>query len=170
MWFLVTFFSCPCDSNDQNGYTFFTNEKCLDFTSPGMEVAMTFSVGYFILDCITVKQIFGSGRLTYETIFHHLIGIVGLTSAILIGRACGILAMSLMITEISTIFLNVRSIMKELNIDDDEKYKTIFVTNGICLMISFFLSRIIFLGVIIFGFVVPTIIYYDYDSARKDVG
>lgn len=37
-------------------------------------------------------------------------------------------------------------------------------------MASFFLSRILFLGVITIGYLFPTIVRYDYDSAIKDVG
>lgn len=167
----MTFISCPSDLvSDKKGYTFFTNYECLDFTSPGMELAMTFSLAYFLVDSVATRLAFGPGHFTNQSILHHVIGILGFGSAILIGRAVGVFALALMITELSTIFLNNRSVMKELDMDNEDKYKSLYEWNGISLVCSFFLSRIVFLGIVIIGYVLPTIFNYDYDSAIKDVG
>ena len=60
--------------------------------------------------------------------------------------------------------------MKELNLEEHEKYKQLFVVNGFLLMLTFFLSRIVFLGVMTFAYLLPTVFSYDYESARRDVG
>jgi len=79
-----------------------------------MELFMVIHLSYFINDIFCLEPIYGTGRLTRETQIHHLVGIIGLGSAIFLGRIIGIIALSLMITELSTIFLNNRSIMKQL--------------------------------------------------------
>jgi hypothetical protein len=81
---------------------------CLDYTSGGMEVGMMVSLSYFICDFISVKIIFKKGRMVIETFCHHIIAIVGIFSALVIGRVVGPLVICLLITEISTIFLNNR--------------------------------------------------------------
>ena len=55
----MTFVSCQIP-----GETFFTNFECLDNTTPAMEVALTISLSYFVQDCLSVKAIFGAGKLT----------------------------------------------------------------------------------------------------------
>lgn len=76
---------------------------------------MLVSLSYFVQDSINVKSIFKKGRVVIETYVHHFIGILSIISALIIGRVVGVFVISLLITEISTIFLNNRHIMKELD-------------------------------------------------------
>lgn len=76
--------------------------------------------------------------------FHHAIGLFGILSAMTIGRIVGVIAMCLMVTELSSIFLNLRSIMKEFNLDQDPKYMKCYTINGLVLVFTFFVIRIIF--------------------------
>ena len=76
-----------------------------------------------------------------------------------------------MIIELSTIFVNNRVLMKELGIDESpEKWRYRFKINGYMLIITFFLARVVFLGVILAAYVLPTLINYKYDQAIKDLG
>ena len=113
IWLHLTFVSCKIPKK-----TFLTDPQCLDYTSGGMEIGMMISLSYFICDFISVKMIFVKGRMVMETFFHHLIAVIGILSALAIGRCIGPIMISLLITEISTIFLNNRSIMKELSYDE----------------------------------------------------
>jgi hypothetical protein len=108
----MTFVSC-----DLPGSTFFTEYECFDQTSAGMEIFMLISLSYFVQDTINVRKIFKKGRTVMETYAHHIIGIVSILSALMIGRVVGVIVISLLITEISTIFLNNRHIMKHKNME-----------------------------------------------------
>jgi hypothetical protein len=99
------------------------------------------------------------GRMVLETFFHHMIAIIGISSALVIGRCVGPIMISLLITEISTIFLNNRSIMKEISYDEKS---LLFRANGILLITSFFVSRILFMGFLLIGYVGPIFLNYDY--------
>ena len=111
-WLHMTFVSC-----DLPGTTFFTEYECFDQTSAGMEISMLISLSYFIQDIINVRKIFKKGRMVIETYVHHSIGIVSILSALMIGRVVGVIVISLLITEISTIFLNNRHIMKSKDME-----------------------------------------------------
>ena len=125
------------------------------------------SLSYFMCDFISVKIIFVKGRMVLETFFHHMIAIVGICSALIIGRCLGPIMISLLITEISTIFLNNRSIMKEISFDEKN---IIFNVNGLALISSFFVSRILFMGFLLIGYVGPIFFNYDYPQAIKEIG
>ena len=76
-----------------------------------------------------------------------------------------------MITEISTIFVNNMQLMKEFEVDNiSEKWKLRFKINGYMLVLTFFLARVVFLGIILINYVIPTLINYDYSTAIKDNG
>ena len=119
-------------------------------------------MSYLINDLISCSIYLKKTRMFQETIFHHMIGIISIFSALYIGRAVGVFALCLMITELSTIFLNIRSIYKDLNLDEDEKYKKLFILNGYLLIFSFFFTRIIFLGIILIFYLIPVMYTYDY--------
>ena len=162
IWLHMTFISCKIPKQ-----TFLTDYRCLDYTSGGMEVGMMISLAYFICDFISVKLIFVKGRMVLETFLHHMIAITGICSALVIGRCLGPIMISLLITEISTIFLNNRFIMKEVSYDEKS---ILFKANGIALIISFFISRILFMGFLLIGYVGPIFLNYDYAQAEKEIG
>ena len=91
---------------------------------------------------ISVRIVFGKGKATNEIFFHHIIGLIGLISGLCIGKAVGIIVICLLITEISTIFLNNRNILKELDIV--QKKKRFNFWNGVLLLATFFLQELYF--------------------------
>lgn len=109
--------SCPLPAE-----TMFTEDECFNYTSPAMELYLLISLSYFINDALSLKMVFGINAKTALTYFHHAICIVGVMAALLIGRAVGIVIQSIFITELSTIFVNLRFIMRDLKIDKSEKY------------------------------------------------
>ena len=140
------------------GKTMFSEFECLNYTSPAMEMYLLISLSYFVNDGLSLRMVFGKNGRTNLTYFHHGICIVGVVSALVIGRAVGVVIQSIFITEISTIFVNFRFIMKDLKIDKSDKYAPKFFWNGLILNITFFIFRVIFLGVLLVKYIVPTLL------------
>ena len=159
----MTFASC-----EKEGATPFDDPECLDDTSAGMELCFLVSLSYFFMDILTLNYIFGMGRLTRETLAHHLIGVFGIVSALVLGRVVGTLAMCLMLTELSTIFLNVRAIMKYVGLDVSKP--KLYLYNGLVLIISLFLCRVVFMGLVIGLYIVPVLREYDFVALEKELG
>lgn len=127
-------------------------------------------MAYLMQDMISVKPIFGAGRVVVETMIHHVIGLVGIISALVIGRIVGVIAGCLLFTEISTIFLNYRCILKELGLSEKPDYKFKNQLNGYFLMGSYFLARVVFIGLILIFYVIPALFDYPYDKVAKEIG
>lgn len=151
------------------GNNFVTSDVCFDQTSAALQIYFMISLAYFVNDLITLKPIHGNeSRMIRETQFHHIMSIAALTGSILIGRWVGIIVANLMLTELSTIFLDVRSIMKELAVDD--KYNKCFIVNGILLLLSFFLTRVIFLTWFTVIEILPYLFRYNWNELYEDYG
>jgi hypothetical protein len=117
---------------------------------------------------ISVRYCFGRGRQTNETYFHHIIGLIGLISGLSIGKVVGVIVVCLLITEVSTIFLNNRNILKELGqLETRQKFN---YYNGIFLISTFFILRIVFLGVFLGGYIIPVVISYPYKKTAEEIG
>lgn len=157
-WLHMTFISCRLP-----GETFFSNVECLDATSAGMEVNFLISLSYLVGDMMYVKAIFGPGSTTTETCIHHVVGIIGFLSALILKRLVGVIAMSILMTELSTIFLNVMLSMRLL--DKIKSNPTFFKINSLFLGVSFFASRIVYMAYLLFFIVGPEVFKYDYASA-----
>ena len=134
-----------------------------------MQLYFVASLSFFVNDLITLVPIFGNeSTMVRETKLHHVMSISGLISAILIGRWIGTIIGCIVFTELSTIFLNVKSIMKEL--DMETKYNKCFIINGLLLLLSFFVSRIVFLTWLTFGKLLPWLFKYDWNEIIDDYG
>ena len=60
--------------------------------------------------------------------------------------------------------------MKDLKIDQSEKYSHLFFLNGLALNLSFFLLRIVFLGFFLCNYIIPTLFNQDYVELINDLG
>lgn len=60
--------------------------------------------------------------------------------------------------------------MKDLGVDETAKWHRRFIVNGYLLVVTFFLARVLFLGVLLAMYVIPTLINYDYAEAIEDIG
>ena len=159
----MVFVSC-----DIPGESIFTEARCLDITSPAMEIGFILTFSYLSMDLISSKIIWPKWHEYREVFLHHMIGVLGIIASLEIGRIVGSIAMSIILTEISTLFLNVMHIMRLLNLT--ERYPRSFAVNSGLLVSSFFLSRVIFYGYIMFAIVIPTIANYDYEAAAAEIG
>ena len=163
VWLEMTFVSCPLP-----GKTYFDSFTCLNYCSPGMQVGMLITLSYLISDMVLAKVAFGPGNTFNETLFHHIIGLIGLVSALVIGRIVAVIAICLLIAEISTIFLNNRHILKELDLI--EKHDKFHFWNGITLILSFFFIRVVFYGVFLGCYILPAFFNYPYNETAKEIG
>ena len=99
---------------------------------------------------------------------HHMIGLLGIVSALAIGRIVGVIAVSIMATELSTIFLNFMFLLKLRKLQDI--YYRFNQINSFLLVFTFFLSRIVYLGILLVMYIIPVLIDYDYEKAAQEVG
>jgi hypothetical protein len=91
-----------------------------------------------------------------------------LISGLVIGLIVGVMVVGLLITEVSTIFLNNRNAMKELGtLEKKVRYN---YWNGIFLISTFFIFRIIFLGVLLGAYIIPILISYPYKKTAAEIG
>ena len=111
-FFIFTFVSCYIP-----GETFYTDVRCFDWASPSMEVFCVFALAYFSQDFYSTTKAFGKSPLYMQMLFHHAVVIVGTISALIFGRIGLGISLAMCFNEISTIFLNFRSMMMELNWD-----------------------------------------------------
>ena len=136
------------------GQSFVTSDVCFDQTSAAMQIYYMGSYAFFFNDLLTVKYIFGGqGNMVRDTYIHHAICIGALTAALSYGRFIGIYVAITQGTEVSTMPLSIRSIMKECKID--KSYAKTFLYNGYTLLFTFFLFRAVYLTVMSFWYVAP---------------
>lgn len=134
-----------------------------------MQIYFVLSLAYFLNDCLTVKTIFaGMPKMIKETYMHHGISIFALAGGIMIGRFIGVIVGCQMLTEFSTTFLNIRSIMKETGAD--KRNTKCFLYNGYLLVLSFFLCRVVFLTWFTFWMCLPNYFNYNYTEMYQDYG
>mmetsp|Transcript_16468 Transcript_16468/g.27959 ORF Transcript_16468/g.27959 Transcript_16468/m.27959 type:complete len:292 (+) Transcript_16468:171-1046(+) len=152
------------------GANFLTDPRCFEWTSPAMELFLLIPINYYAQDLIITPIVFGDTPLVRQTLFHHLVGVVGALGALVVRRMVGTIAVSLLFAECSTIFLMHRSIMLNLKLDKDPKYKKFYVGNGIVLVVTFFLTRVLFMGVLLLFYMVPLMFSFDYTLAIAQIG
>lgn len=150
--------SCPIP-----GETFFTEFECLDHTSAGMELSLVLGLSYFLQDALSVRYIFGPGKYAYQTWFHHSITGACCITSLFVGRVVGVFTQNTMIVEISTFFVNNRLMMLELNLSTEKEWVEKYKANGISLCVSFFVARVVYLGIILGKYLLPVFIEYDYE-------
>jgi len=100
---------------------------------------LLFSMGYFIHDTICTYMI---GKTTISGTIHHVIGIIieyAILNNLSIYRTCYPIFISFIITELSTIFLNIMLIMRHIRKSDTRLYNYIVAT----FIVTFFGTRIV---------------------------
>jgi len=162
-FFHMTFVSC-----DKVGETIFSDPTCLDVTSPGMEIFLMLTFAYFAMDCVSGRLIWPKFGDFAETFFHHVFGFVGILTAYQVGRLIGTVTICVLFTEISTPFLNVMNMFRLLKLTGS--HSKAFDLNSVLLAISFFFSRVIFYGYVLFFMVVPAASNTRYADLEKEIG
>jgi uncharacterized membrane protein len=107
----------------------------------------TVSMGYLLEDLIfcalTVEK---NDGLMIQTYIHHVVGITGAGLGIYIGGFLGSISQLTTFTEISTVFVNFRTILVYHHADDN----IVYAINGLMMTFSFFIVRVLFYYYIIF--------------------
>jgi hypothetical protein len=103
----------------ENAYSFiwFFDEKCMMVPDKQFVYVNMFSLGYFFYDAILlVWKLDMSEKFNKQTMMHHLVVISGLTCGTLAGYGYTGACTFIILCELSTIFVNYRSLytMKEL--------------------------------------------------------
>jgi len=124
-----------------------------------------FSLAYLVQDLINSTIVFGHNN---ETLAHHTIGFISIPAALWIGQMVGVLNEAFLVTEISTIFLDIMFIMKILKLE--EGHPKIRACNSLLLMLSFILSRIVYIGCLVIFCMIPTSINFDFDEEYELLG
>ncbi|KAH7664279.1 TRAM/LAG1/CLN8 homology domain-containing protein [Dioscorea alata] len=86
-------------------------------SSPSQKRTLAVTLSYLIYDlgcCFMNKQ------LPLDTLFHHLVSITGIGACLLYGTSGAELVAALWVTEISTPFLHLRELIKELGFKDTD--------------------------------------------------
>ena len=104
-------------------------------------------------------------------LLHHIVCIIAIISGISIGRFVGNTVVGIFLAEVSTVFLSVRHIIKDLGLHQTNKWRGWYELNGIILVLTFFLCRILYFGYLLFGHVMPYLRnYIDKEEAIESLG
>ena len=118
-----------------------------------------FEAGYFIFD-IAITSIANKGlkfdNLQIQLFFHHFVSIFGICVGLYMDHFFGSISQLTMITELSTISLNIRAIM----VYHKQQGSLLYIFNGFIMTISFYFIRILWYHFIIFGLFIDFGIYY----------
>jgi hypothetical protein len=100
------------------------------------------------------------GHGAIENYIHHVIGVVGTCSALIVGRMILSLSNATCITEISTPFVSLRGILSMHKKTDG----TLYLVNGLLMTLSFFLCRCVFQSWLVLCRLIPSVVYRSGDS------
>jgi hypothetical protein len=139
---------------------FFNNNECFDITTPGMQLALVFSLAYLVSDLLTSYMVFGPKNFM-ETAIHHGAGFISIPCALIIGKHLGAMNECFLFTEFSTIFLNFMWILKLTGYE--ENHTKLKMVNSLMLVLSFVGSRMIFLGYVFFFHYIPALMRYNWE-------
>lgn len=119
------------------------------------------------MDLISSKIIYPKWKDFRETFFHHFVGLIGLVSLLIVGRVVGSIAIVMLVAETSTLFLNNMYFLRLLELRDS--YPRLNTINGLLLIIFFCISRVIFFGVLLVGYIIPIMFSYNYEWLSQRV-
>lgn len=100
----------PACEGSQGIWTWFKDETCMMTMDKRHVYTAAFTGGYLIYDGIIIVCYVGaSDALAWQTFFHHVIGTSGLFVGVMAGYGAPGIANLSVLSEVSTIFLNYRS-------------------------------------------------------------
>ena len=129
------------------GRTVFNNDACMDTTRYIHIWALLHTCGYFLVDFIFLYFVVkGNTTLDYQTYAHHLVAVTTFYQTLYFMHFMTVFGVMLLFIEISTPFLCARWFMFTHGMTDSIWYPV----NALCLIITFFLARIVYLGYVVF--------------------
>jgi len=94
-------------------------------------------------------------------LLHHIICIIAIISGLSYGRFVGNTVVGIFLAEVSTVFLCLRHMMKDLGLDKNKKWIGWYGLNGTLLLLTFFICRILYFGVLLFKYAIPFLMSMD---------
>ena len=152
--------SCPIP-----GKTYLTHDACFNLTTPAILMWVTGTGAYLFCDGIDVYRVWGMNK---EMIAHHILGIMGTIFTAWIGVYIGMISEAMLVTELSSIFLNIMFQMKILK--KEEANPKMKKYNSLSLMITFVGTRIIWASYLIIAVIIPVFWNLNYDKIIPVMG
>lgn len=122
---------------DKVGGQFRCDSRCLLTYKPFVSHAGMFTLGYFAYDLIIILFVVrDKSAVTQQLIIHHVVSSLTFSFSLIEGKHLVALSQSVMLCEISTLFLNIRYSMGK---DAEGLFPTI---NSTCLFLSFTFTRV----------------------------
>lgn len=152
-------FACePRDGFKQTGWlgnTWVNNDWCVDNPNVWEASTLIIFLGYLTVDlCVCFLKIGDALKGKNENYAHHIIGIVGVICALVVGRMILTLSCATCFTELSTPFVSIRGILYMLKKSDTK----IYFYNGLTMTLMFFLSRNVFQTWLVSTRLVPAVL------------
>lgn len=95
-----------------------------------------------------------------ENYIHHVIGIIGTLSAMIVGRMILTLSNATCMTELSTPFVSLRALLSM----HKKTSGTLYLANGLMMTLSFFVCRCVFQTWLVLCRLVPAVVYRTGES------
>jgi len=138
---LVVYFLINSECEDSYPLIFFYDDVCFYNLDRNCVMTALVTCGYLTYDFLLLSLFFTKERpITYQTIGHHIVGGIVLICALNTGYSMGALATCSLVCEISSVFLNYRSIFIERKIKNTAAF-----VNQVFFFFSFMITRIIML-------------------------
>ena len=138
---MVSSFIDLLKSSNGNFYIL-ADDVCFEEVNHEIIISICTLVAFFIFDAMTYFTICGPcDKIMMQTALHHFIGIFGIGSSLIRGGVFAVLSSSTIITEISTPFLNGRSLLSVHSL----KSGILFYGNSILFLATYFLFRFLYL-------------------------
>jgi len=144
---IIGIFSC-----DQPG-TFATNDYCLVTPNIWLYRCLIFFTAYCVVDGLVGLLFIRDHKAYMEMYFHHVLGIAGSSCGFFGGGYLTVISSVSFITEFSTPFVNIRSLLY----DHDIKSGSLYAVNGTLMTLMFFLCRIVFQWWLVFTKLFPLV-------------
>ena len=90
---------------------------------------------------------------------------VAVQSGLTIGRLTGSMVIAIFLAEVSTIFVNTRQIMNLMGLDKKPEWRRVNLINGVMLIVTFFIFRIVWFGILLFMYLIPFLMNMDQEEA-----
>ena len=142
----ISSFQCepPLPYRSQPGLfadTIYTNDWCVDNGNWWECFTIMIFLGYLTVDFFVCYYLIADKSAgAIENYLHHVIGVVGIFSALIVGRMILSLSNATCMTEISTPFVSIRGILSQ----HKKTNGTFYIVNGLLMTLSFFLCSCVF--------------------------
>lgn len=141
--------------------TIYTNDWCVDNGNWWEAVTVIVFTAYLTVDffvCYFLIADRSNGAI--ENYVHHVIGVIGTVSALIVGRMILSLSNATCMTELSTPFVSLRAILSM----HKKTSGNLYLVNGLLMTFSFFACRCVFQTWLVLWRLAPSVVYRSGES------